>query len=87
MQRGVVRLTSNQVQAILSFVSADDVSSLLLQKLRAVVDGQNQSQQLNLSQDEVEKLLDLLPAPTANEAVTLRQVRQQLQQFLFRLRS
>jgi len=82
MYRGVVQLNSSQASLVFNLGVAELKDPLLRQKLTGVIEGENRSQLVNLSRDEVERLLDLLPPPTMGEAEELRSVRHKLEQFL-----
>ncbi len=85
MLRGMLTLTHTQLRALETMVHRAIVptSPLLLQKLSS--DGAPDNVTLELSQEDIEHLLDMLPPPTTNPHDEHTELRTLLQQFLLSL--
>ncbi len=85
MLRGMLTLTRAQLRALETTVHHATVatSPLLLQKLSS--DAAPENVTLELSHEDVEHLLDMLPPPTANPHDEHTELRTLLQQFLLSL--
>ncbi|MEN8252765.1 MAG: hypothetical protein ABFQ62_00090 [Patescibacteria group bacterium] len=88
MQRGVLKLNNKQLDVCLQQLagSSQDVQ-FLIEKLTHAKETVSLSATVELSEDEVDILLDALPAPQANEIKDLSSLRQNLQKFLMQLRN
>ncbi|MCB9813707.1 MAG: hypothetical protein H6772_04865 [Pseudomonadales bacterium] len=89
MQRGVIRL-SNQELIILSnfLISKDCQEENLLFKLKPVENLIDQTQELDvlISENEAEIVLDCMPIPSKQDDPNLISARTKLQQFIAKLR-
>lgn len=87
MLRGVLSLTPAQSKALLSELHGQiKGDQLLLDRIALLANSTAESGQLQLSEDEAELLLDLLPAPQTIDDPNLATARQVLQQFLTHLK-
>lgn len=89
MNRGTTQLTADVSQTLIDLAQSaqQQLSANLQNKLNQL--RPNATQQILLSEEEVERLLDLLPAPTSQpdpSQAAAQALRQHLQQFLWQLR-
>lgn len=89
MNRGMVPLTADQIHWILS-LPQDTFSPMLPQKLTAAHAEAGvvapEPVQVEVSEQELEEILDLLPVPTANDPAVVLSVRQTLSAALSKIR-
>ena len=85
MNRGSLKLTNDEARVILENVTNDLTDVLLRQKLSATAENIQGEQEMVLSQDDVERLLDLIPPPTVNDSLFLSESRNKLRFFLSQL--
>jgi len=89
MQRGMLSLAPSEIiyACGLAKTSAQDIKNLLPRLESAARDIGNQPQvQVEVSEDEVETLLDNLPMPSPEEDRTITAIRAKLTQFLGQFR-
>lgn len=86
MKRGVVKLEMDEVNGLADWLKqgSANVGGLIQRVENALNDNLNETS-VQLSEEEVELLMDALPAPGENEVLT--NVRFKLQNFLIELRS
>lgn len=83
MQRGVTTIEPTAVQIIQAHTAEiADHHPLTWEKLTDAANQTSPTTSLELSKEEVEMILDLLPAPTTNDEPTLRNARVALMQLL-----
>jgi len=88
MQRGVLKLTNQQLDICLQqLANSSQNVKFLKERLTHAREVENSNPTVELSEDEVDILLDVLPAPQENEIKELSVLRQNLQKFLMQLRS
>lgn len=86
MQRGVIEFTPNQSKLALQLLDKSPQKiDLLKEKFVSAQDGGKKTT-IELSEDEIDILLDIIPAPDEAEEKHLTDLRQNLQEFLMRLR-
>ncbi|MCL4208861.1 hypothetical protein KJZ63_04525 [Patescibacteria group bacterium] len=83
MQRGIINLTRTEAQLaqLLAENSSLDLTSFRA-KARLAVASVEESNKLEVNRDEVEALLDCLPAPAIGQDQSYQQLREKLQSFL-----
>ncbi|MFZ5376209.1 MAG: hypothetical protein ACOZAN_00885 [Patescibacteria group bacterium] len=100
MQRGVIQFTTQEIQATISQIdTADNIDTagnqtaqFLLQKLQSSLKMENSAESSNLSlvqmsEEEVEWLIDQLPPPIPSTSEVLQELRKKLADFLTKLRN
>lgn len=85
MKRGVLTLDSPELDQLQPWLNGEILTPLLIQKLKTQTD-QDLTSKIELSEEEGECLLDLLPMPDAREPISLTSLRKKLQLFLQNLR-
>lgn len=83
MKRGIVQLSSQE--ALLLQEHLTEIAHhhpLTWEKLVAASQQSAQSVNIQLSEEEAEMMLDLLPPPTMSDSTDLKQARLRLQQFV-----
>lgn len=81
MQRGMISLSATEQQTLSTLASSTPLeSSLVLQKL--MLPHSENNNQVEMSRDEAESLLDLLPIPSDAESREITTLRQKLSAFL-----
>ncbi len=87
MKRGVVTLTKNEIQQAYNFVSQHTSNELLINKLKSALNETELAHKIQFSNDEVELILDLMPAPTMDNTVDsdIQKLRKSLTNFLSQL--
>ncbi len=84
MERGVIQLTSAQMSLVRQLMEDAGQPSALMQKFLST--NEHDQISIQLSEDEVETILDLLPMPASDEPNSLTTVRTQFLDFLSLLR-
>jgi len=77
MKRGILPITTTDSQILAQFVN----------ELTPKYQFSNLEDKIEISEEEAEYLLDLLPPPTTNEDINLKNFRQKIQEFLLKLRN
>lgn len=85
MERGILLLTQVEYLYLAELLQTESVQAQLLQKFKPSSAGSGQNIKIQLSSEEVESLLDLLPMPDKSEPTALTTTRQKLQSFLTEL--
>jgi hypothetical protein len=86
MNRGVVTLTDSEIELGLQLAQTASFAPLLIQKLTAASQEATNPTVVELSEDQVEQIIDNLPAPQESTPV-MRELRAKLTQFLASLRA
>lgn len=88
MQRGVLRISDQQLDICLQqLASSSQNVQFLKEKLTHARETKHSNTTVELSEDEVDILLDVLPTPQTNEIKNLTILRKNLQEFLMQLRN
>lgn len=88
MQRGVLKLTNQELDiCIQQLASSSQNVQFLKERLTHAREVESSITTVELSEEEVDILLDVLPAPQGNEIKELSNLRQNLQKFLMQLRN
>jgi len=87
MQRGILKLTGPQIDLSLQLLaSSPQKVQFLSERLTHAKAHSDANPSIELSEDEVDILLDVLPAPAPDENKSLTNLRINLQHFLMDLR-
>ena len=86
VNRGVVNLTNEEIQFGLQLSQTNNFDQLLIQKLTAAIQAPTNPTVVELSEDQVEQIIDVLPAPQESNPV-MKSLRVKLTQFLSQLRA
>ncbi|NCN87556.1 MAG: hypothetical protein GW941_01525 [Candidatus Pacebacteria bacterium] len=83
MQRGILYLTKNEAQVSYHLLksSTQDVSGFT-QRLELVINGSEELSTVEVSREDVETLLDVLPIPNQSEDPIYKVLRNKLSMFL-----
>lgn len=87
MNRGMLTLTAEELALALTLVPADGQNALFRQRLEAASTTNSRSTSIECSEEDIEVLLDLLPAPHEQPGSVAEQLRPKLQQNLMAMRS
>ncbi|MGD9129594.1 MAG: hypothetical protein PVJ09_03865 [Candidatus Woesebacteria bacterium] len=87
MKRGPVIFNQAETNLILQSLATNTENQLLISKLQATLQAETDSNYLLLSEEELELIIDNLPAPTANQDPNLNSLRQNIQTQLSNLRN
>ncbi len=87
MKRGVILLTPEELKAALHIVPQENYGQPLFLKLSSAFDLNQEENKVEVSEDELEFLMDYIGAPTEEETRGKKSLRVRLQQFLYKLRN
>lgn len=87
MKRGVIILTSEELKSALGTFQRDNYESQLFLKMSSAFDQNQAENKVEVSEEELEFLMDNIGAPTPEEPRPLKSLRVRLQQFLYKLRT
>ena len=87
MNRGMLNLTAEELNVALSLIPTTEPHALFRQRLEAAAATGNKTTAVECSEEDIEVLLDLLPAPHEQPDSVVDQLRPKLQQTLMDLRS
>ena len=88
MQRGIVNLSSEEISFAVNSIATPTNSTLAFLKEKLISAQQDQqSTNVQLSEEEVEILMDQLPPPTLNQPPEQKDLRKKLTSFLSELRN
>jgi len=83
MQRGVITTSPAAIGQLLQFLQTENISDQsLIDRLSGLVNSSQSNVDLQISGDEAELFLDVLPPPNSAENTDLIQLRHALQEFL-----
>lgn len=86
MKRGLINLLHLEIQQALNYITKNEENKLLISKLEAGLKNGQQTQ-VQVSEEELEILMDNLPIPKQGEDQALNNLRTKVQMFLSKLRS
>ncbi len=86
MQRGVIEFSIDHIQLALNLLEESPQRIDLLKEKLISAQKAGKKTTIELSEDEIDILLDIMPAPNENEEKHLTELRKNLQKFLMRLR-
>ena len=87
MNRGMLTLTAEELAFALNLVPAEHDQGLFRQRLEAAAATGSKTTAIECSEEDLEVLLDLLPAPHEQPDSAADQLRQKLQQTLMSMRT
>ncbi len=86
MQRGMLSISKTQLTEIIKYLPVVEENQFLLAKLTAGLAANQDPVSILINEEELDLILDSLPAPVENNSQLLRETRQVLQETLNRLR-
>lgn len=86
MQRGMLSISKTQLTEIIKYLPVVEENQFLLAKLTAGFNANQDPISILINEEELDLVLDSLPAPVENNSQLLRETRQVLQETLNRLR-
>jgi len=87
MKRGIIILPKLEIQQALQHIDQGPATLLLYGKFNAAISDPNEEVNIQISEEELEVLMDKLPPPSSEAPLGLNSLRLSISQFLVRLRS